>query len=83
MGIWKKLKYYAKMMTTDPNSPAGLRIRAKRLIDKEGYKPNNPYISFLCKQILMNEGREDEFTKQPLTTTQIINILEEKEGKTG
>jgi len=80
MNIKKWLKRrLQELQIGDPNSPDGLRLRAKRLIEDEGMAPNNPYVSFLIKQILLKEGRGDEFTKQPLTTTQIISVLEEKE----
>jgi hypothetical protein len=73
---WFKRRW-RELQIGDPNSPEGLRERAKRLIEK-GTPPNNPYVSVLVKQVLIKEGREDQFTKRPLTTEQIINVLEEK-----
>jgi len=71
-----KVKRFFKMLFTDPNSPEGLRMRAKRLIE-EGVSPDHPYVSVLLKQALLKEGRESEFTKEPLTTEQVTKFLEE------
>jgi len=48
---WKRI---FKQFVTDPNSPEGMRIRAKVLMEK-GYPESNPMVQALLKQAEIKE----------------------------
>ena len=55
---WKKaLKDWIFRFTHSPNSAAGLRHRAQKLID-EGADPNNPYVTMLLKRAKLQEENQ-------------------------
>lgn len=56
MGVKARLKYIWFIISTEPNSPEGLRHRAQRLMDK-GYKKSNPSVSYLLKRAKLEEER--------------------------
>lgn len=84
MGIMDKLRRLWFYATTDPNSPKGLRHRAAKLI-AEGFRPENPAVSYLVKQALLKEQRGDlipspaqwEAMSQPAKRKWIQNHLKE------
>jgi hypothetical protein len=41
----------------EPNSPEGLRYRARRLV-RDGFPPDNPMVTALLKQADLKEGKK-------------------------
>ena len=57
MKLKKTLKDWIFRFTHSPNSPAGLRHRAQKLID-EGVDPTNPYVTMLLKRAKFQEENQ-------------------------
>ena len=63
----------------DPNSPEGLRERAKRLVQK-GCEEDNPMVTALLKQADIKEGKHipHHADGSPLTPKEYIELLKSK-----